>query len=841
MNHLFAIVLLGALSFPLLAEDKPFAKSPQVARDGDTLTITFTASERTDVEVAVLDAKGRIVRHLAAGVLGGKNPPPPPLKEGLAQSVKWDGKDDLGKVAMNGPFQVRVRAGMNVRFGKMIGGSPYTGSIVSMPYRAPVNGLVVDGEGNLFVKMMSAIGSHGNSGKWPWHLRKFDKKGDYVRTLLPYPSSTPTTRASGFDVLTTPDGSLTPAISTSLYPVFYSLGNEILPRLTDGKLVYVHTEQRQLNFLSLDGSNRVKNVPMWSNKAMLKCPTWLDIQVALSPDGKVAYYSNVAGVAYDGKKPDDIDPKWPQGRIYRQDLTKAEFEPERFFDITLPDFEKNKYWMPSAWDKKTATAGIDTDAKGNVLVCDLVNQQIVEISPEGKQLSTTKVPWPDKVLVSRKTGDLYIVSRKVSRGYLPPATLTKITGRGDAANTVAELPLKGTIGGAYTLDESGEVPIIWLGGQDRENERDMGRLLRIEDRGNKLVVSGDNFLNRDDKAITFVGYMDVDREAEYVYVTRSGDTVWRYHGETGEGGPLPIKAVDIAIGPGGHVYTWGTSGSYSGPVARFTRDLKPAPLDAIEKHTYGNLYGRAGRGSSVCGMDVDHRGWVYATFGSNDCHVRVYDDKGKLVDYPRKQKLSEGDKGDTPVMVSGVTGYGGSIRVDSAGNLYLLQIGLPKGHVIPPGFEKDEGYRSSVGTIWKFPPEGGEVTAPNGAFKSVKGSIGSYAGCGPVSRWNAVGSCACTKPRFDVDDYGRLYIPNGITYSVSVRDNSDNEIVRFGGYGNFDSQGPGSKEAKPEIPLGWPVTAGASDRFVYVGDCLNHRVVRVDKKYNAEITLKVPN
>ena len=48
--------------------------------------------------------------------------------------------------------------------------------------------------------------------------------------------------------------------------------------------------------------------------------------------------------------------------------------------------------MPSAWDKKTAAAGIDTDAKGNVLVCDLVNQQVVEISPEGKQLSATQGP-----------------------------------------------------------------------------------------------------------------------------------------------------------------------------------------------------------------------------------------------------------------------------------------------------------------------------------------------------------------------------------------------------------------------------------------------------------------
>src|SRR5205823_2992384 len=148
----------------------------------------------------------------------------------------------------------------------------------------------------------------------------------------------------------------------------------------------------------------------------------------------------------------------------------------------------------------------------------------------------------------------------------PPATLIKITGRGDKAKRVAELPLAGTIGGAYTLDESGPTPVLWLAGQGKENEGSTGKLLRVLDQGTKLVITGDKFLNRDPQAITFVGYMDVDREAELVYVTRSGGTVWRFHGETGEGGPLPIKAVDVAIGPNGDLYTWGTSGSYEGPL-----------------------------------------------------------------------------------------------------------------------------------------------------------------------------------------------------------------------------------------------------------------------------------
>jgi hypothetical protein len=831
-------VILGA--GPALAGKVEFSRPPQAVGKGEQAGVAFTVNEPTDVEVAVLDAKGQVVRHLAAGVLGGKNPPPVPLKPGLAQQVTWDRKDDLGKPAAGGPFRFRVRAGTSVRFGRLIGGSPYSGSVATMPFRAPVNGLVTDAQGNVYLLMMSSVGSHGNSGMWPWHLRKFDRQGNYLQTVLPYPPSTDPARASGFQLLKTGDKLFTPANQTSLYPIFFTLGNEIVPRLSDGQIVFVHSESRRLNFMATDGSNRLRSVPLWPDKTKVNCPAWLDIQTALSPDGKYAYYSNLAGVAYDGKTPADIDPRWPQGRVYRQDLSKPDSEPAAFFDLELPDWEKEKYWMPSAWDKKSAAAGIDTDAKGNVLVCDLVKQQVVEIGPDGKKLTATGVPWPDKVLVSRKTGDLYVISRKVSRGGLPPAVLQKITGRGDQAKIVAELPLTGTMGGGYTLDESGKTPVIWLAGQAKEGQADSGKLLRVEDQGMKLVVRGDRYLNRDENAITFVGYLDVDREADLVYVTRSGGTVWRYRGETGEGGPLEIKAVDLAVGPGGDVYTWGTSGGYQGPLARYSRDLKPAPLAATGNHTFGYVYGRAGRGSSVCGLDVDLQGRVYATFGTNDCHVRVYDAKGELVEYPRRQKVSEGSKTEIPVAIAGVTGYGGSIRVDAAGNIYLLQAGVPADYPPPPGYEKDEAFRHAVGTIYKFGPQGGEVHTKNGNVQSVTGSLAQYPGCGPVSRWRAVGACACTKPRFDVDGFGRLYIPNGITFSVSLRDNAGNEIARFGGYGNFDCQGPTSKEPRPEIPLGWPVAVGASDRYIYVGDCLNHRVVRVDRRFAVETVIDVP-
>jgi len=806
-----------------------FLEPPQVARQGDQRRLVFTLSKSGDVEVAVLDAQGTVVRHLAAGVLGGANPPPSPLQPGLKQDLVWDGKDDDGAPAKGGPFVFRLRAGTTVAFGKILGNSPHTGQIVTMPYRAPVNGIVTDEQGRIYVWMMSAVGSHGNSGMWPWHLRLFDEQGKYVQTLLPYPPSTKPEHAHGFRLLDTPRR-FTPALSTSLYPVFAVLGNELVPRIVDRQLVFVHTESRTLNYFALDGSNRIRSVKMWPAAAKLNCPTWLDIQVAFSPDGKVAYYSNVAGVPYDGKDPGQIDPDWPQGRVYRHDLTREDAVPEPFFDVALPDFSTNKYWMPSAWDKKTALAGIDVDAHGNVFVCDLVNHQLVEIGPDGKQRSATNIDWPDRVMVSRKSGDLYVVTRKVSRGETPAGKLVKIRGRGEQAQVIAELPLAGSIGGAYNLDEHGPVPVIWLGGSTKE----ASKLWRIEDRGETLVVTGDDLLNPDPDKIDFVGYLDVDAEAELVYVTGSRKSVWRFHGETGEGGLIPIQAVDLAIGPRGDVYTWGTGG-WEGPIARYDRELNPKPLATTGTHMFGHVSGRAGRGQSVCGLDVDRRGHVFAAFGSNDVHVRVYDQNGELVDSPRKQRdFIESGKREVPAAITGAVGYGGSIRVDAAGNIYLLQQGISPDHPIPAGHEQDDAYRSGVGTIYKFPPTGGEVRSVNHTVKEVIGATATYAGCGPISRWNAVGACACTRPRFDVDRFGRLYLPNALTFSVSVRDNADNEILRCGEYGNFDCQGDKSRQPAPAIPLGWPVGVGASDKYIYVGDALNHRVVRLDKHYQLE-------
>lgn len=56
--------------------------------------VAFALNQPADVEVALADsATGKVIRHLAAGVLG-TNAPPPFAIGACAQRLAWDGKDD---------------------------------------------------------------------------------------------------------------------------------------------------------------------------------------------------------------------------------------------------------------------------------------------------------------------------------------------------------------------------------------------------------------------------------------------------------------------------------------------------------------------------------------------------------------------------------------------------------------------------------------------------------------------------------------------------------------------------------------------------------------------------
>jgi hypothetical protein len=122
--------------------------------------------------------------------------------------------------------------------------------------------------------------------------------------------------------------------------------------------------------------------------------------------------------------------------------------------------------------------------------------------------------------------------------------------------------------------------------------------------------------------------------------------------------------------------------------------------------------------------------------------------------------------------------------------------------------------------------------------------------------------CNCENTRFDVDPFGRTWYPDMGRYRVGVLDTNGNLITTFGGYGNAESCGPDSPVvdpktgklrprlpddpkdlkspfAEPEIAFSYLIGVGATDKYAYMGDSMNRRLLRAKLVYAAEETCEV--
>jgi hypothetical protein len=181
-KSLAAVLTLAALAVPTAdaAEPRPeFTRKPTARRINGKVRIEFAVNRKTDVTVFVLGAGGRVVRHLASGVLG--KTPPKPLKPGLVQSIDWDRRDDLGKPCSEsgGAYKVRVGLGLGLKPDKVV---------TSRGGLSAIRGLAVGPRGELY-----ALGMVGNlhSGDASPACLVYDRSGKYLRTIMPYSAELP--------------------------------------------------------------------------------------------------------------------------------------------------------------------------------------------------------------------------------------------------------------------------------------------------------------------------------------------------------------------------------------------------------------------------------------------------------------------------------------------------------------------------------------------------------------------------------------------------------------------------------------------------------------------------
>jgi SMP-30/gluconolaconase/LRE-like protein len=840
MKRMIALVMLIALAPMAAGANVEFTKKPEVKVEGGKATVTFAVSKPTDVEVAVLDAKGKVVRHLAAGAVGAGAQHAVPLQAGLVQKLVWNGKDDLGKPATGKPlatakplgeagFSIRVRAGLKTAFDGIIGDKRLMGP--------QMFGIATDDEGQVYVA--TGIGVKKNVPT----IRVFDRMGKYLRTIMPFPPTLKAAEINGFGKARLRDGKLVPRQYDALCPILYPGGvtGFVGGKVQNGVLWLTNGRGQLCAIRAKDGA-----CVKWGGGKSPAPPRQGPICWGVAPDGKTLY---LAGWYYRRRKKDIV----ADGQIFKVDAATGERSKFAAIDVPPKSFwltEPNGWYHYTNWGRKnglSAVHGLAVDKAGNVYACDRVNQRISIYSPAGKLTGSIPVEWPDQVALGPKGDTVYVTTRRIVDGYkaVNEVKVLKISlpTKDKKSEVLAELALAGHNAPSVAIDASSDPAVIWLS-NCAQAKPVKGRppkikgILRIEDKGDKFEVTG--ILNDDVPPLpTAIVKVWADPMSGDVITSNGWSGLSRFNGATGEATHFPLRGMDLSYGPKGNIYVYGQKGWHE-LVTKFTRDLKPGVFSGTGKKTTAmaatgkDVYGRYGHGWSNKGITVGPRGrtFVYNMYGWSKYYINVWDKTGKAEKHGRVDHS----------LVGPLDAQGGGVRVDFAGNIYVGMHGLPASLKLA---------NRNTGAVVKFSPSGGGYVKrdfkkqnADGGIKWHGSQIGNFVEGGQVVYPYLVPQvdrgCVCKEARFDLDGYGRLYVPDAFDYCVRVYDNAGNLLATFGDYGNADTCGPDSAVPQPAIGLGSPVmvSVGHLDKAgrLYVADTLNARVVRVAVKYVVEET-----
>ena len=823
--------LLCLSAAPLIAGEA-FATKPSVQQVDGKATVAFAVAAPTDAEVAILDAKGVVVRHLAAGVLGGKDAPPAPLKAGLAQSLVWDGMDDWGTAAKGGPFKARVRLGMGTKMEAIAGGDPYAfwseESGQGDHTQWSIAGLEAKADGSVY--LLGSVTPFGLPA-----LRRYDARGDFRATVFPPPPSLTAADVQGWGVNSRADGSWT---LRHTYGWMSTLGTYSLicegrdsgaiwwPRLipspdkdslTAASPLWTGNQRVSIG---TDGSLRQgKPEPFLAGEPLPK-KDFIDLFfTAVSPDGKSLYLSGCGSPS---------DPFWRDGRVWKIDV--ATRVPSIFFELGEDERKDRSAIGLTNANPYTAFHGVAVDGAGRVFIADRQSKRIAVVGADGKLIRSVPVMHADAVAVGRTSKALYVTTRIGTYNGDGELRLLKFADwpKDDAPATV--VPLRSKIGkrreGSLlaVVEDKGET-LVWVAYTQLP--------VRIyKDAGKGLELLKDFYQSGPQQRALDLQHMEVDQATGDIYIADSQNCLFRLRdwkkpvfepcladAKTRiEAGSLAIDARSRLLYTKHHyrnpIRRWRMDGEFFTPVpAGASQDIAPA---VTASWVFTGLWER--------GMAA-HPGGL-ATLGVVLINgARIDDYSGPLTWF--KADAANGPWQGLPFAGFGSKASSSGIRFDPRGNLYAGVIDGPPSSV-PAGFEKDPDYTRVTGRIHRFAPTGS--LASGNLFPSEPKPAKVYdVPYGPMN----------SLPRFGVDAYGRIYYPNGRLPQVAVIDNEGNQVLAFGTYGNRDSLGglPGETVPTRDVPLAWPASVDATDEHIYVSDRLNVRILRLAKTFAAAETV----
>ena len=418
-----------------------FTQKPKVTRGGDRVTIAFASKAFCDATVAIQRADGRIVRHLASGVLG-KNAPPPFQTDSLKQVVVWDGKNDQGQYLDDkDALTVRVSLGLNPRFERTLFWSPKK--------------RISPGNRPLFAAAPEGVYAYEGGGVD--HIRLFGHDGSYMRTVYPFPPDRTLpgagegpgalkialSKVKGLTWMRFPqDGRVLPVwhglVQATLFTSGSNTGENTLAKYGRAASAFARHKDRlalvmrSLNRIATDGTTG--GMPLEGPKTYQptrgrkgKPAEAHPRSAAFSPDGKRLYLTGYRG---GGRYP------WLHG-VLRMDYL-GDKEPTLFLgEMKAPGSDNAHFRCPMS---------VAFDGQGRLYVADYMNDRIQVYSEAGKFLKTIPADKPVNLFVHPKTGHLYIASWMLVNRFVKgsdfriPAVLTHY-GPFDKPGKIAAYPL----------------------------------------------------------------------------------------------------------------------------------------------------------------------------------------------------------------------------------------------------------------------------------------------------------------------------------------------------------------------------------------------------------------
>ncbi len=844
-----------------------FTVAPVVVREKDRFLIRFEVSRFCDAAVAVIDRQGKVVRHLAAGILG-ENAPAPFVRNSLKQEIVWDGRDDLGRILLNtsgkkvaegegggGPFTIRVSIGMQPVLEQYAGRGDQTVEL-------RVFGMAVNGSGELFVMMADSFGRS--------EIRVFSSQGNYLRTVMPYSSRVPEKRLEPLGRLKV-NGEHFPVVFSAhgqnYHPLTAGMKHQQMCFSPQGHLLFAsavgtyinHGPPRYLLALHPQGGApidtgfvgpRILHPRGMLGGAGEAAKYWFDA-VAVSPDGK-AFYLTTSGTMKRKTIP-------AHHAVFRVKWTDRKLGKPFFGEHQKPGSDQAHLNKPR---------GLAVDKEGRVYVCDWGNSRIVILKPDGSFVGSFQVKNPYFVTIHPARSTIYVLTREKDKHPLRTEIIKFAPWTGKTTEQARIRAQKAEII-AVNPYESGPTAWVYMSTENRKLPRGIRPVL---DKGDHLEV-GPPINNR--KGLYYPMYVSADPDRDRVLITEM----------RAEQDFLNLKTDTLEYFRGGLECTLDADGNiymlnrYRIQLERYTPEGKPLPFSGTGNHIIRWFKGKTDNGKDYYYNAKAHmcaRGHLVA--GNGDIYVahQSFSGTGQVDVYGPDGKLKK-----QAVIRNTVHGSSG-LGLDVAGNIYIGTNLRPEGEpLLPFGFDKAVPGRGWVwwrekretpwnypyynaylfhwGRIFKFSSRGGAFfqkgakSMPENPDKlpayqtgyltrkvRVRDALWSRPGFGVVPtaglNWGDP-NCSCFTARFAVDPFGRIFSPDPFRCCVAVLDTNGNSLKRIGNYGNADDARPGRTGA--DIVFGWPGFVSYAREKIYVSDCLNRQVavIRLDYADSVDVEL----